>query len=207
LATKIITTSGTKLTCDWALPTVPMGKSFAADLVEVRRTMEGGANVINKVDSAAACAQGGWHFDSNFNPTKILACANTCMQLQSQSGGQIDVLYGCEAVGSCVASGSSTATNVGACEWGMPMAPAGQMLDFTSVNVRYTSASGFATNIGNVMGSAACATFVHGWHHDDATNPTKIVACPETCREIQAGGADAEVDVLFGCKTRPATPK
>jgi hypothetical protein len=121
-------------------------------------------------------------------------------------GGQLDVNYGCAAGGSCVATGSSTATNVGACEWAMPGAPPGQMLDLTTVNVRYTSASGFATNIGNVPSSASCPTFTHGWFYDDPMNPKKIVTCPDTCREIQAGGAAAKVDVLFGCKTKPATP-
>ena len=206
LATKIITTSGTKITCDWALPPPPAGKTFAADLVEVRRSSDAGVNVINKVDGAANCTQGGWHFDNNFNPTRILACPSTCMQLQNQMGGQIDVTYGCESVGSCVASGSS-AVSAGTCEWNMPMPPAGQTLDFTSVNVRYTSANGFATNLGSVPSAAACPMFARGWYYDDPTSPTKIIACPQTCTEMQAGGTNAKVDVLFGCKTKPATPK
>jgi hypothetical protein len=49
--------------------------------------------------------------------------------------------------------------------------------------------------------------FAHGWHYDDPGKPSKIVACPQTCTEMQAGGATAKVDVLFGCKTKPATPK
>jgi hypothetical protein len=175
-------------------------------LVEVRRSSDAGVNVINKVSSAMDCAQGGWHFDNNFNPTKILACPSTCMQMQSQPGGQIDVTYGCESVGSCVATGSST-VSAAACDWPMPMPPPGQMLDFANVNVRYTSAKGFATNLGNVPSAAACPTFAHGWYYDNANNPTRILACPQTCTEIQAGGVDAKVDVLFGCKTRPATPK
>jgi hypothetical protein len=206
LAKKIITTSGTKITCDWALPPPPAGKTFAGDLVEVRRSSDGGVNVINKVNAATDCAQGGWHFDNNFNPTKILACPSTCMLMQSQPGGQIDVAYGCESVGSCVATGSSS-VSAAACDWPMPMPPPGQMLDFASVNVRYTSAKGFATNLGGVPSGAACPMFTHGWYYDNPMNPTRILACPQTCTEIQAGGMDAKVDVLFGCMTRPATPK
>jgi hypothetical protein len=206
LAKKIITTSGTKITCDWALPQPPAGKTFAGDLVEVRRSADGGANVINKVNMPTDCSQGGWHFDNNFNPTKILACPSTCMQMQNQMGGRIDVTYGCESVGSCVATGAST-VSAGVCEWNMPMPPPGQMLDFTSVNVRYTSPNGFATSLGGVPSGAACSMFTHGWHYDNPVNPQKIVACPQTCTEIQAGGATAKVDVLFGCKTKPATPK
>ncbi|MET0595596.1 MAG: vWA domain-containing protein [Polyangiaceae bacterium] len=206
LATKIITTSGTKLTCDWALPPAPMGKTFAGDLVQVRRSNDGGANAINKVATSADCAQGGWYFDNNFNPTRILACPSTCMQLQSQPGGQIDITYGCESVGSCVAKDSS-AVNAGACEWNMPMPPIGQMLDFTNVNIRYTSGNGFATQLGKVPSAADCAMFARGWYYDNPATPTKIFACPQTCTEMQAGGANAKVDVLFGCKTTPATPK
>ena len=206
LAKKIITTSGTKITCDWALPPPTLGKTYAGDLVEVRRSSDAGINVIPKVNSAMDCTQGGWHFDNNFNPTKILACPSTCTQMQSQPGGQIDVTYGCESVGSCVATGSST-VSAAACDWAMPMPPPGQMLDFTSVNVRYTSAKGFATNLGGVPSGADCPMFAHGWFYDNPNNPTKILACPQTCTEIQAGGMDAKVDVLFGCKTRPATPK
>jgi hypothetical protein len=206
LAKKIITTSGTKITCDWPLPPPPAGKTFAGDLVEVRRSSDAGTNTIPKVNSAMDCAQGGWHFDNNFNPTKILACPSTCTQMQSQPGGQIDVAYGCESVGSCVATGSST-VSAAACDWPMPMPPPGQMLDFASVNVRYTSAKGFATNLGAVPSGADCPMFTHGWYYDNPASPTRIVACPQTCTEIQAGGMDAKVDVLFGCKTRPAPPK
>jgi hypothetical protein len=206
LATKIITTSGTKITCDWALPLPPAGKTFAGDLVEVRRSSDAGINLINKVDSVADCAQGGWYFDSNFNPTRILACPSTCMQLQSTRGGQIDVTFGCESVGSCVATGSAAVT-AGACEWDMPMPPPGQMLDIASVNVRYTSSQGFATSLGNVPSATACPMFARGWYYDDAANPRRIIACPQTCMDMQAGGPSATVEVLFGCKTRPATPK
>jgi hypothetical protein len=206
LAKKIITTSGTKIACDWALPPPPAGKTFAVDLVEVRRSSDAGVNVIGKVNSAADCSSGGWYFDNNFNPTKILACPSTCTQVQGQGQGQIDVTYGCESVGSCVGTEAST-VSASTCEWNLPMPPAGQMLDFTSVNVRYTSGNGFASSLGAVPSAAACSMFAHGWHYDDPGKPTKIVACPQTCTEMQAGGATAKVDVLFGCKTKPATPK
>ena len=208
LAKKIITTSGSQIACEWPFPQPPtMGQSFSGDLVEVRRTTDGGATTIARVSSAAACAQGGWYFDSDLNPTKILACPSTCMQLQNQMGGEIDVSFGCEAVGSCVATASSTAMTAGACDWVMPTPPAGQMLDLTSVNVRYTSGGGFATSLGNVATAAACSTVTHGWYYDNPANPQKIVACPQTCPEVQAGGASAKVEVLFGCKTKPAPPR
>jgi hypothetical protein len=60
---KIITTSGTKLTCDWALPLPPAGKTFAGDLIAVRRSNDAGALVIPKVGSSMDCSPVGWHFD------------------------------------------------------------------------------------------------------------------------------------------------
>jgi hypothetical protein len=94
----------------------------------------------------------------------------------------------------------------GTCQWTLPPPPMGQQLDLTSVNVRYTSGSGFATPLGVVADAGMCSGVAHGWHYDNPTMPTKIIACPQTCSEVQAGGATAKVEVLFGCKSRPADP-
>ncbi|HYO96152.1 MAG TPA: VWA domain-containing protein [Polyangiaceae bacterium] len=208
LAEKIVTTSGTEIECEWPFPAAPAGQAFSGDLVEVHRTAAAVTSDLEQVSSAAACGPGGWHFDSQLNPTKIIACANTCTEIQAQEGGQIDVVFGCESVGSCVASGSSTIDNATeSCEWPLPAPPAGQTLQIESVNVRYTSATGFATELGNVRGEAACADVDHGWYYDNATNPAAVIACPQTCTEVQAGGEESKIDVLFGCATVPAPPR
>jgi hypothetical protein len=204
LAEQIVMMSGSEITCEWAFPAAPMGQSFSGDLVTVERSAGGARSPLAQVASADDCVAGGWYLDSRLNPTSIIACPTTCTELQGQTGGQVDVTFGCEAVGSCVATDSTTIANASAaCAWNLPLPPSGQALDLTAVNVRYTSASGFATNVGKVESMAECATFVDGWYFDDPAAPKQIVACPQTCTEIQAGAAGANVDVLFGCKTKP----
>jgi hypothetical protein len=207
LAEQIITMSGSEIVCEWALPPAPAGKTFAGDLVAVERSAMGAVPTpLMRVNSLAECTQGGWYFDSALNPSKILACPSTCMELQGQTGGQVDVTFGCESVGSCVATDSSTVVSADPCAFAMPLPPSGQSLDLTSVNVRYTSPSGFASDIGKVNSAAECSGVIQGWYFDHPENPTQILACPQTCTEIQTGGATAKIEVLFGCKTKLPIP-
>jgi hypothetical protein len=204
LAEQIVMMSGSEITCEWPFPAAPAGQSFSGDLVTVERSAGGAKSPLAQVASGDDCVAGGWYFDSRLNPTKIIACPTTCTELQGQTGGQVDVTFGCEAVGSCVATDATTIENATAvCAWNLPLPPSGQALDLTAVNVRYTSASGLGSNIGKVGSMAECAMFLDGWYFDDPAAPKQIVACPQTCSEIQAGAAGAKVDVLFGCMTKP----
>lgn len=209
LAEQIIQTSGASITCEWDLPAAPTGQSFSGELVEVQRTTSTGTAPLGRVASAADCGAGGWHLDSALNPTKILACPSTCQEMQNQSGGKIDITFACEALGNCIATGSATvnASAPGACDWAIPKPPQGQSIDYASVNLRYTSPSGFAANLGNVASAADCGNVEHGWYYDNAQDPERIVSCPSTCTEVQNGGAQAKVEVLFGCETIPAIVK
>jgi hypothetical protein len=208
LAKQIIEVSGAEIACEWTLPAAPTGQSFAAELVGVTRTTAAGSTPLGRVPTEADCAQGGWYLDSALNPTLIKACPTTCAEMQNQSGGMIDIVFGCEAVGSCVASGESSVdmTATTDCQWDLPEPPKGQLLDLSTVNVRYTSPSGFVSALGNVPTAADCPAFQQGWYYDDPAKPKKIIACPQTCTGVQVGGAAAKVDVLFGCKTKPAEP-
>ncbi|MGC4093792.1 MAG: hypothetical protein QM756_38995 [Polyangiaceae bacterium] len=206
LAKQIITTSSSQIACEWSFPSVPTGQTFSGNLVEVRRSDSSGSSTLQRVHTSMQCGgDGGWYLDNNLNPTKIVACPSTCSSIQNQSGGKIDVSFGCESVGSCVATGSSTVANGSqACEWTLPSPPSGQALDTANVNVRYTSQAGFATDLGRVPNGNDCPQYEDGWYFDDPNNPKKILACPQTCTQIQSGGSSAKVDVLFGCKTAPA---
>lgn len=50
-----------------------------------------------------------------------------------------------------------------------------------------------------VPSGADCADN-EGWHYNDAANPTRVVACPNTCARTQGAGS-ASIDLLFGCAT------
>lgn len=209
LAKAIVTNAGVQIACEWELQPPQAQQSYSGNLVQVTRVSMAGNTMLGRVVSEAECgANGGWYFDSNLNPTKILACPDTCKGIQNQAGGAIEITFGCETVGSCIASGSSSLGAMpGACDWALPTPPAGQTLSLDAVNVRYTSASGFATELGKVASAAECAMFSEGWYYDDPANPTKIIACPQTCTQIQQGAQGSKVDALFGCKSRPPVPR
>jgi hypothetical protein len=83
------------------------------------------------------------------------------------------------------------------CEWELPEVPEGQLFDRNKVNIKLTSDVG-ERNFGRVASPDACEE--DGWHFDDADNPTRILACPETCAVIEAL-PDAKIDILLGCAT------
>jgi hypothetical protein len=91
------------------------------------------------------------------------------------------------------------------CDWAIPEPPTGETLDFGSVNVRYTNVSGFGTLLGKVPSEVECPDFDNGWYYDDPVNPTRILACPETCSEIRTRGVK-NVEVLFGCASQQSPP-
>ena len=96
LAKQVIGAS--KLDCAWDIPAAPMDQMFHKDRVNVQFTASGATpQIVFHVDTPAACgAQGGWHYDDNANPTRLLVCPSTCDQLQAQESAQLDVLFGCE---------------------------------------------------------------------------------------------------------------
>lgn len=204
LAEQIIQKSGSEIECEWVLPEREKDQTFSPSLVEAKRVDSEGTTTLGRVASMEQCGDnGGWYFDSNLNPTKILACDSSCRAMQNTDGGGIEISFGCESVASCVASDSS-ALNTDSCSWPLPNPPSGQDLVISSVNVRYTSASGFATDIGRVESSSECENVEEGWYYDDPKRPTKVLACSQTCKQIQAGGEDSSLEVLFGCETAKA---
>jgi len=84
------------------------------------------------------------------------------------------------------------------CEWEVPDSP-DMPFDKTLVNVELSSPSGEVA-LGLVEDEGACAA--RGWHYDDFEEPTRIIACEETCDLIQST-AMARIDILLGCETVP----
>lgn len=84
-----------------------------------------------------------------------------------------------------------------ACDWEIPPPPPGETLDPLRVNVHY-SGDGLAPQLlGFVDGFSACGA-AGGWYYDNAQQPTRIFACPETCATMQELG-NARIDIKFGC--------
>jgi hypothetical protein len=82
------------------------------------------------------------------------------------------------------------------CEFALPDNNGGTVqLDL--VNLRYTDLSGTEQTIGNVPDAASCSD-KGGWHYDNPSAATQLIACPASCAQLNGGG---EVTVLLGCPT------
>lgn len=90
-----------------------------------------------------------------------------------------------------------------ACEYLLPEAPVGEDLDFTRINVDFTS-SGSTERLAAVSDASACDAS-GGWYYDQAPSanlvPTKIMICPVTCERFQSTEQGA-VQVALGCQTK-----
>jgi len=87
------------------------------------------------------------------------------------------------------------------CDWEIPMPPDGAAFDAGKVNVRYTPGDGSAAEDVLFVPALDDCGASPGWHYDDVTAPTRVVACPVTCEQIEDDAA-GRIDVLFGCKTQ-----
>lgn len=87
--------------CAWSIPPAPAGQTFDPKLVNVNYYQGGGGSpqAIYHVATAADCGpQGGWYYDDNTNPTKVLVCPSTCQAIQSDASAKVDVLFGCATI-------------------------------------------------------------------------------------------------------------
>jgi hypothetical protein len=89
-----------------------------------------------------------------------------------------------------------------ACSYKIPPSSSGGTgLDYTKVNVQFTSGTGTSTTVGHTTSSAACAQ--GGWYYDidpSVGTPTQIIACPSTCTTFNAD-ISGHVEVVLGCAT------
>lgn len=87
------------------------------------------------------------------------------------------------------------------CEYAVPAAPAGQVLDFNQVNVVYGTKDGKSVLVNH---SADCSN-ANGWRYDDEAKPTKILLCDASCGTVK-GDTVATLDVVLGCATNSSVP-
>jgi hypothetical protein len=90
-----------KLACEWRIPPPPAGTSFDPKAVNLNyRAGDAAApRTIPKVQSAGACDEsGGWYYDDDAAPTKMLSCPSTCAELESDPAGSVEIAFGCETV-------------------------------------------------------------------------------------------------------------
>ncbi len=90
-------------------------------------------------------------------------------------------------------------TEVLECEWELPEPPPDGTFDRQKVNVKLSDEETGEVVFGQVPDADRCGDEL-GWYYDDPDDPTKILACPETCAMIQEA-IGAKIDIVLGCLT------
>ena len=95
LATAVV--SGSKISCDIAMPTAPAGKKINPQQVSVEMVASAGSapQKLPHVADLTQCGSGGWYYDNNTTPTKIILCPSTCTWAQGLTGAKVTVGLGC----------------------------------------------------------------------------------------------------------------
>lgn len=88
---------GTVFSCELAIPKPPNGSAIDPSKVNVTRS--GSSDVpLGRVDGAGACAaaKDGWYYDDAAAPKKVILCPEVCGAVKADTGGAVDVAFGCE---------------------------------------------------------------------------------------------------------------
>jgi hypothetical protein len=95
LATAVV--EGSKIACDIPMPDPPAGKKINLQQVSVEVVPSPGspAQKIPHVTDAGQCGSGGWYYDNNTKPTKIILCPSTCTWAQGLTEAKLSVGLGC----------------------------------------------------------------------------------------------------------------
>jgi hypothetical protein len=88
------------LSCEWRIPPPPNGMTVNFGKVNLEFQPAGGASqTIHKVPNAAACGpDGGWYYDRDMNPEKIVTCPTTCDVFKGAQGAGVSIAFGCDTI-------------------------------------------------------------------------------------------------------------
>jgi hypothetical protein len=84
------------------------------------------------------------------------------------------------------------------CEWGIPDLPGDVDFDADRVYVIVTKSGQDDLLVRRVTGETKCDDSPDGWYYDDPADPTRIIACPQTCDMLEAMTGEA-VSLIFDC--------
>jgi len=84
------------------------------------------------------------------------------------------------------------------CDFALPDGGGTTTVSLDRVNLQFTDNAGMQTTIPNLADRSACDTAAGGWYYDESSGATRLVACPQSCDQLNAGG---EVQVVLGCPT------
>ncbi len=101
VANRVVETS--RIDCEVAVPPVPDGMFFLPERVNVHISGSTTEADVGRVLGAAACnaTTGGWYYDDEAAPTRIILCPASCELARDQVTGPgtgVDVRFGCDSV-------------------------------------------------------------------------------------------------------------
>jgi len=89
--------------------------------------------------------------------------------------------------------------NALACDYAIP-APKSGDIDFGAVNVAFRDGSAAEQTFFYVKAGDQCSLSANdGWYYDNASKPTHVVLCPQTCERVNAASTP-KLSITFGCK-------
>jgi hypothetical protein len=89
----------TELPCVYDIPEPPPGMTLDFGLVNLDYTPAGGARTtIPRVADPGACPAMGWYYDDPAAPTQIVLCPETCDLVRADTGGTVEVAFGCATI-------------------------------------------------------------------------------------------------------------
>jgi len=88
------------LGCNYLIPTPTDGTPDFTEVNVIYQPQGGNAQTFPNVSSQASCpANGnGWYYDNPANPTQIILCPSSCMLVEGDMTGEVDVTLGCSTV-------------------------------------------------------------------------------------------------------------
>jgi hypothetical protein len=91
-----------RIACEVAMPAPPAGQVLDVARINVAITGPSGLQRIGKVRDPSACGpSGGWHYDNDVRPTRVVLCPVSCERAQAEvrgGGAGIQVLFGCQTI-------------------------------------------------------------------------------------------------------------
>jgi hypothetical protein len=94
LTASLLRVANSSALCEFEMPEADAGQTVDPDQLNMVFTpANGGGEIVYRRDSSAGCGSGGWYYDDNDDPTKILVCPETCGNF---GGGVVDIVLGCK---------------------------------------------------------------------------------------------------------------
>jgi hypothetical protein len=88
---------GTSLGCEFQIPAPTTGERLDYGLVNVDFTQGMTKTRLYKVSGVTACgADGGWYYDDEATPTRIILCPASCVTAEGATDASVEIQLGCK---------------------------------------------------------------------------------------------------------------